>query len=105
MSDPSSTLAGSSPGHPPMANGNHTSGPSTPPRTINGDIQMNGGINSVSDGSTRINGESQADMSRLFMARREEELARRDRSLAEFLIMLDGYKPVVSEDRLNLAVI
>lgn len=28
-------------------------------------------------------------------ARREEEIARRDRSLAELLVMLDGYKPLV----------
>lgn len=36
------------------------------------------------------------DMSALFAQRREEEMARRDRSLAEFLVMLDGYKPLVS---------
>ena len=42
------------------------------------------------------NGDGGPDMSQLFMAKREEELARRDRSLAEFLVMLDGYKPVVS---------
>lgn len=35
------------------------------------------------------------DMSALFAQRREEEMARRDRSLAEFLVMLDGYKPLV----------
>jgi transcription initiation factor TFIID subunit 10 len=37
--------------------------------------------------------EEEAD---IFAARREEENARRDRSLAEFLVMLDGYKPLVS---------
>ncbi|CAK9781818.1 transcription initiation factor IID, TAF10 subunit [Cutaneotrichosporon oleaginosum] len=37
----------------------------------------------------------QADM---FAARREEENARRDRSLAEFLVMLDGYKPLIPEE-------
>lgn len=36
------------------------------------------------------------DLSELFAARRAEENARRDRSLAEFLVMLDGYKPLVS---------
>lgn len=35
-------------------------------------------------------------MNQLFAARRDEEMARRDRSLAEFLVMLDGYKPLVS---------
>lgn len=42
------------------------------------------------------NGEKPVDMSALFAQKREEELARRDRSLAEFLVMLDGYKPLVS---------
>jgi transcription initiation factor TFIID subunit 10 len=36
------------------------------------------------------------DMNQLYQARRDEEAARRDRSLAEFLVMLDGYKPLVS---------
>ncbi|OWZ30131.1 transcription initiation factor TFIID subunit 10 [Cryptococcus neoformans var. grubii Br795] len=31
-------------------------------------------------------------------ARREEEIARRDRSLAELLVMLDGYKPLIPEE-------
>lgn len=31
-----------------------------------------------------------------FSTRREEEEARKDRSLAEFLLMLDGYQPLVS---------
>jgi hypothetical protein len=35
------------------------------------------------------------DVSQLFADRRAEEMARRDRSLAEFLVMLDGYKPLV----------
>ncbi|GMK56032.1 hypothetical protein CspeluHIS016_0210880 [Cutaneotrichosporon spelunceum] len=34
----------------------------------------------------------------IFAARREEENARRDRSLAEFLVMLDGYKPLIPEE-------
>lgn len=38
-----------------------------------------------------------SDVAQMFAARREEELARRDRSLAEFLVMLDGYKPLVRE--------
>lgn len=36
------------------------------------------------------------DMNQLYQARRDEEAARKDRSLAEFLVMLDGYKPLVS---------
>ncbi|WVQ80983.1 hypothetical protein IAT38_003090 [Cryptococcus sp. DSM 104549] len=31
-------------------------------------------------------------------ARRDEEIARRDRSLAELLVMLDGYKPLIPEE-------
>jgi transcription initiation factor TFIID subunit 10 len=38
---------------------------------------------------------SPLDSSSAFAARRAEETARRDRSLAEFLVMLDGYKPLV----------
>ncbi|WRT69253.1 uncharacterized protein IL334_006237 [Kwoniella shivajii] len=38
------------------------------------------------------------DISQLFAARREEELARRDRSLVEFLNLLDGYKPLIPEE-------
>lgn len=40
--------------------------------------------------------QTEEDLTKLFTARREEEMARRDRSLAEFLVMLDGYKPLVS---------
>ncbi|WOO78538.1 Transcription initiation factor TFIID subunit 10 [Vanrija pseudolonga] len=36
--------------------------------------------------------------SQLFATRREEEIARSDRSLAEFLVMLDGYKPLIPEE-------
>ncbi|KAK4689381.1 transcription initiation factor TFIID subunit 10, partial [Tremellales sp. Uapishka_1] len=38
------------------------------------------------------------DMTQLFQARKDEEAARRDRSLAEFLVMLDGYKPMIPEE-------
>ncbi|GFZ47163.1 hypothetical protein JCM24511_04906 [Saitozyma sp. JCM 24511] len=38
------------------------------------------------------------DSSSAFAARRAEETARRDRSLAEFLVMLDGYKPLIPEE-------
>ncbi|TXT09126.1 hypothetical protein VHUM_02600 [Vanrija humicola] len=34
----------------------------------------------------------------LLATRREEEIARSDRSLAEFLVMLDGYKPLIPEE-------
>ncbi|KAI9636928.1 transcription initiation factor TFIID 23-30kDa subunit-domain-containing protein [Dioszegia hungarica] len=37
-------------------------------------------------------------MNQLYQARRDEEAARRDRSLAEFLVMLDGYKPLIPEE-------
>ncbi|OCF40581.1 hypothetical protein I317_05591 [Kwoniella heveanensis CBS 569] len=45
--------------------------------------------------------ESGMNLSELFAAKREEEIARRDRSLAEFLVMLDGYKPLVSDKHFN----
>lgn len=45
--------------------------------------------------SAEKEGDIEPDLSALFAARREEEMARKDRSLAEFLVMLDGYKPLV----------
>ena len=39
----------------------------------------------------------QNHLAQLYAQRREEEAARKDRSLAEFLTMLDGYKPLVSD--------
>lgn len=42
-----------------------------------------------------MDADGDAEMSSVYAARREEEMARRDRSLAEFLVMLDGYKPLV----------
>ncbi|ORY24205.1 transcription initiation factor TFIID 23-30kDa subunit-domain-containing protein [Naematelia encephala] len=99
MSDPSSTLAGSSPAAPTsnsastVANGNSAArpngdaGPSTPalpPGTGQEDIKP-----AV---------DPTVDMIQVFAQRREEELARRDRSLAEFLVMLDGYKPLIPEE-------
>jgi hypothetical protein len=38
---------------------------------------------------------TEEELARLFTAKREEDMARRDRTLAEFLVMLDGYKPLV----------
>ncbi|WVQ93048.1 hypothetical protein IAU59_000112 [Kwoniella sp. CBS 9459] len=42
--------------------------------------------------------DSKMNLSELFAAKREEEMDRRDRSLAEFLVMLDGYKPLIPEE-------
>ncbi|BEI85775.1 hypothetical protein CcaverHIS002_0600620 [Cutaneotrichosporon cavernicola] len=42
--------------------------------------------------------EKEKEEADIFAARREEENARRDRSLAEFLVMLDGYKPLIPEE-------
>lgn len=39
--------------------------------------------------------QTEEELNKIFTARREEEMARRDRSLAELLVMLDGYKPLV----------
>ena len=74
---------------------NGTAGPSTPQNgQSNGDVKMNG------DTPAKPNPDKEdvePDMSALFAARREEEMSRKDRSLAEFLVMLDGYKPLVSD--------
>lgn len=48
------------------------------------------------DGKDKDKDDGDGELTDLFAARREEETARRDRSLAEFLVMLDGYKPLVS---------
>nr|XP_018259363.1 uncharacterized protein I303_08291 [Kwoniella dejecticola CBS 10117]OBR81521.1 hypothetical protein I303_08291 [Kwoniella dejecticola CBS 10117] len=42
--------------------------------------------------------DTRPDLTELFAAKREEELARRDRSLVDFLSMLDGYKPLIPEE-------
>ncbi|ORX39303.1 transcription initiation factor TFIID 23-30kDa subunit-domain-containing protein [Kockovaella imperatae] len=82
--------------------------PSTPVNKPagDGDVQMNGTANGT---APPVNGtaeggegsgpaEGQVDNAQLFAERRAEELARRDRSLAEFLVMLDGYKPLIPEE-------
>ena len=95
MSIPSSTLAGSSPAaqHQQLAS-TDLAGPSTPQNTqTNGDVKMNGDTPPKPSTEKEVDGEP--DLSALFAARREEEMARKDRSLAEFLVMLDGYKPLV----------
>ncbi|WVQ63722.1 uncharacterized protein L199_001875 [Kwoniella botswanensis] len=42
--------------------------------------------------------DTRPDLTELFAARRAEELERRDRSLVDFLKMLDGYKPLIPEE-------
>lgn len=69
---------------PQMSNGNPVAGPSSPPRQ--------GEQPSQDDVKP---GETEQDIEHAFAARREEEMARRDRSLTELLVMLDGYKPLV----------
>lgn len=87
-------------------NGTAEAGPSTTPaepsNPPNGDVEMNGSTppnepNGDQEPKTTDAEADEPDLSQLFAARREEELARRDRSLAEFLVMLDGYKPLVRE--------
>lgn len=94
-------------------------GPSSPAAEPSADHPMTQSVNGtdqVSGGTTLPNGadasqsqshprtDAQAargtspqplESSSAFAARRAEETARRDRSLAEFLVMLDGYKPLV----------
>ena len=107
MSDPSTTIAGASSAD-RQANAttasdpNAQAGPSSP--RLNGDVRdvpVNGttaAAGTTANTSTVINGTEvggEPDLSQMFASRREEEGARRDRSLAEFLAMLDGYKPLV----------
>lgn len=98
MSNPTSTNEGASPApQNQQPSAQPEAGPSEP-RHVNG--QTNG-----TDGDVTMNGEQapspdkaeeQApDLSSIFAARREEEMERKDRSLAEFLVMLDNYKPLV----------
>lgn len=91
---------------PSAVNGTAEAGPSTtpaePPNQPNGDVEVNGSTppNEPNGDQEPKPTEAEADepdLSQLFAARREEELARRDRSLAEFLVMLDGYKPLVRD--------
>ena len=63
--------------------------PSTPATTIVNGTAMPNGAPAAADGS------GAPDLSSIFAARRAEDLARRDRTLAEFLVMLDNYKPLV----------
>ncbi|KAK1922723.1 transcription initiation factor TFIID 23-30kDa subunit-domain-containing protein [Papiliotrema laurentii] len=101
MSNPTSTNEGASPApQNQQPSAQPEAGPSEP-RHVNG--QTNG-----TDGDVTMNGEQapspdkaeeQApDLSSIFAARREEEMARKDRSLAEFLVMLDNYKPLIPDE-------
>ena len=80
-----------------LANGAST-GTSAANGTTNGTANAIAGPSSTQNASG--SGAAQAgetpDLAALFAQRREEELAKRDKSLAEFLVMLDGYKPLVS---------
>jgi len=51
--------------------------------------------NATNDENNEAQDQSDVDLTKLFTAKREEDMARRDRTLAEFLVMLDGYKPLV----------
>lgn len=92
----------------PAADGNPRpeAGPSSGAAPIHTQTQPNGNASAIANpsaGGPAGNGEASAtggpDVAQMFAARREEELARRDRSLAEFLVMLDGYKPLVRGPR------
>ena len=56
---------------------------------------QNAGNNATNDENKEAQDQSDIELTKLFTARREEDMARRDRTLAEFLVMLDGYKPLV----------
>lgn len=105
MSNPSSTLAGSSPANTAQPSGpastvtsNAVAGPSNPTASTSTPTLPN--VNGLANGQSVPQPDDvkmeEADLtSDLFAARREEDLARKDRSLAEFLKMLDGYNPLV----------
>lgn len=74
-------------------------GPSRPVAETNGNGAVNGTAAPTAPAAT--NGDAASplhDLHDIYAARRAEEIARRDRSLAEFLTMLDGYKPLVRPD-------
>ena len=56
---------------------------------------QNGNNNATNDENKEAQDQSDIELTKLFTAKREEDMARRDRTLAEFLVMLDGYKPLV----------
>jgi transcription initiation factor TFIID subunit 10 len=56
---------------------------------------QNGNNNATTDENKEAQDQSDIELTKLFTAKREEDMARRDRTLAEFLVMLDGYKPLV----------
>lgn len=89
------TAAGPSSNGPNAANGSSARASAS---ALNGAVAVNGSAaHAASSGapdSALANGDPQ-DLNQMYAARREEEMARRDRSLAEFLVMLDGYKPLV----------
>jgi len=51
--------------------------------------------NATNDENKEAQDQSDVELTKLFTAKREEDMSRRDRTLAEFLVMLDGYKPLV----------
>lgn len=83
----------------PYPNGQSSAGPSS---SLNQSNQLGPSIQPNGTQSSQ-NGDlpQQQDLNQLYQARREEEAARKDRSLAEFLVMLDGYKPLVSSRSLR----
>jgi transcription initiation factor TFIID subunit 10 len=63
---------------------------------INGATPAQNANNSATnDENKEVQDQSDVELTKLFTAKREEDMARRDRTLAEFLVMLDGYKPLV----------
>ena len=100
--DPSAPVPASSPpenqfltnGAGPAASGSGGQNTNRGGETINGITVPGGSTNGI--GANGSSAEQITDLNAMFAARREEEMARRDRSLAEFLVMLDGYKPMVS---------
>jgi len=61
---------------------------------VNGATPAQNG-NATTDENKEAQDQSDIELTKLFTAKREEDMARRDRTLAEFLVMLDGYKPLV----------
>ncbi|ODN96952.1 hypothetical protein I350_07927 [Cryptococcus amylolentus CBS 6273] len=87
---PSASASASATGARPPA---PSSAPSLPHSQGQGQAQAGGGSGNANPGPSTPSAEDN-----FWAARREEEVRRRDRSLGELLVMLDGYTPLVPEE-------
>jgi hypothetical protein len=107
MNGSSAEAGPSTPRQPTASSVIHANGHSANGVNVNGNDNGASSANVVAGNSTQKPDEAEnVNLETLFAARREEEMTRRDRSLAEFLVLLDGYKPLVSNFRYsNLGIL